>query len=70
MELLYRSLLQYDVKTEKIVSDIASCDISNLRNVQCILEPNVKWSNGDFITVDDIYSTYNILQNSDINPII
>jgi ABC-type transport system substrate-binding protein len=70
MELLYRSLLQYNVKTQKIESDIASCDLSNLRTVQCILEPNVKWSNGEFITVDDIYATYNLLQNSDINPII
>lgn len=70
VNILYRSLLKYDVNENKIVSDITSCDISNLLYIECYLEDNIKWNNWESITSEDIISTYKILQNTDINPII
>lgn len=67
---IYRSLLKYDVNEEKIISDIASCDISNLSYIECYLIDNIKWSNGEKITTKDIIATYKILQNTDINPVM
>ena len=31
---------------------------------------DIKWSNGEEITRDDVVSTYKILQNTEINPLI
>lgn len=70
IQLVYRSLLKYDIKEEKIISDIASCDISNLSYIECYPEDNIKWSNWEKITSDDIINTYKILKNTDINPIM
>ena len=68
--LLYRSLLTYNIEENKIESDIASCDINNLLYIECYLENNIKWSNWEDITVKDIVATFNILKNSDINPVM
>ena len=70
VNLLYRSILRYDISEDKIVSDIASCDISNLLYIECYLENNILWSNGKEISVEDIIATYKILQNTNTNPII
>ena len=70
VDLLYRSLLKYDISKDKIVSDIASCDISNLLYIECYLENNILWSDEKDITIEDIVATYKILQNTDTNPII
>ena len=70
ISLLYRSLMQYDIENQKIVWDIASCDVSNLANIDCILEPNIFWSNGEAITTQDVFKTYTLLQNSELNPVI
>lgn len=68
--LLYRSLLRYDVLEKKIKSDIATCDLSNLLTIKCYIKDDVKWSNGDSIKAKDIIATYKIYKNSDINPIM
>lgn len=68
--MLYRSLLKYDFENKKIVWDLANCDIKNLHNIKCYLEDWAKWSNWKDITTDDVISTYNIIKNSDINPLI
>lgn len=70
MELLYRSMHSYDNNNHKITSDIASCDTSNLKKIECFLQESIYWSNGEEITVDDVYATYSLLKESDINPII
>lgn len=70
ISILYRSLLTYDVDQEKIVSDIATCDISNLLYIECFLNDNVYWSDGSRITSRDIIATYEILKNSSVNPIV
>ncbi|PIE85539.1 hypothetical protein CSA08_01400 [Candidatus Gracilibacteria bacterium] len=71
ISLLYRSLMKYDIKEKKIISDIASCDINNLQKIECYLENNVYWSDGEEITIKDIVSTYNIFINKpDVNPIM
>jgi hypothetical protein len=70
ISILYRSLLKYDLKEKKIVSDLANCDISNLAYIECFLETNTYWSNNKPITVKDIGATYNILKTTNVNPII
>ncbi len=69
VNLLYRSLLKYDNEQNKIVSDLASCDISNLKNIECYLKDNIFWSNWDLITADDVLATYNLLQSTWVNKI-
>lgn len=70
MELLYRSLHTYDNNNQKITPDIARCDTSNLTKIECFMQESIFWSNGEEITVDDVYETYTLLKESDINPII
>ncbi len=69
VSLLYRSLLKYDPIQNKIVSDLASCDIDNLKQIECYLNNNIFWSNWEKITTDDIIATYNLLQNTWVNKI-
>lgn len=66
--ILYRSLLTYDIVNDKIDSDLASCDISNLAVIECYLESNIAWSNGEPIVADDIIATLNLIEQSNINP--
>lgn len=68
--MLYRSLLKYDFKNKKIIWDLANCDIKNLNKIECYLNKDIKWSNWKNITTDDVISTYNIIKNSDINPVM
>lgn len=65
--LLYRSLLKYDFEKNEIVWDLANCNIKNLIYIECYLKENLKWSNWENITTQDVIATYNILKNSDIN---
>lgn len=68
--LLYRSLLKFDLKENKIVWDLATCDINNMLNVECYLKDNIFWSNWEAITADDVIATYDILKTSWVNKIL
>jgi len=68
--ILYRSLLKYDISKKKIVWDITKCDISNLLQIECFLNDNIKWSNGENITQDDILKTFETLKADNLNPIM
>ena len=68
--LLYRSLLSYDIEEWKTSNDLASCDTSNLLYVECYLENNITWSNGEPITTQDIISTFNLFKKSEVNPVM
>lgn len=68
--LVYRSILKYDLQQQKIVWDIANCDISSLVNIECVINSNALWSNGEKIKADDIVSTYNLIKETKSNPII
>ncbi len=68
--LLYRSMLQYSTVSEDFEPDIASCNIDNLLYIECVLEDNLLWSNGEKITPDDIKATLNIISQTKVNPII
>ena len=70
LNLLYRSLLTYDIEEWKISSDLASCDVSNLLYVECYLENNISWSNWEPITTKDIIATYNLFKKSEVNPVM
>jgi hypothetical protein len=68
--ILYRSLLTYSTKTKNIEWDITNCDISNLASIECFLNDNVYWSDWTPITYEDIKTTYKILKENNVNPII
>lgn len=70
IDLLYRSLLKYDYNENKIVWDLANCDIKNISYVECYLKDNIKWSNGKPITANDVVATYNIIKNGNLNPVL
>ena len=38
LKLVYRSLLQYNPENGNFVKDLASCDIKNLKNIECFIE--------------------------------
>jgi hypothetical protein len=63
-------MLTYDINEDKVSADITSCDISNLSSIECYLQSDIKWSNGTNITIKDIIETYNLLKDSDINPVM
>ncbi len=65
--ILYRSLLKYDIWKKKIVGDLAKCNISNLLEIECFLEQNITWSNGEKISLDDVVKTYETLKQTNIN---
>lgn len=68
INLLYRSLLTYDIKNWTIVWDLAKCNINDLSYIECSIKDTAKWSNWKEITNNDVISTYNIIKNTDINP--
>jgi len=70
ISLLYRSLLKYDLNENNIVSDLASCDVSNLLNIECYLKDNIYWSNWEAITTEDVVATFKILQSTGVNKVI
>jgi hypothetical protein len=44
MSFLYRGLLTYNPEKQEVDSDLAKCDLSDLTEIKCILEDNIKWS--------------------------
>lgn len=70
IELLYRSLLKFDLEQQKIVWDIATCDISSLINIQCIINEWAKWSNWENITSEDVVSTYQLIRETSSNKVL
>lgn len=67
--LLYRSLLQYNQETKQFSSNLANCNIERLWNIECILEENIRWSDGKSITADDIIATYDIIRQTKVHPL-
>lgn len=68
--LLYRSMLEYSTKSEWFESDLVSCSLEDLLYIECILENNLRWSDGSPITTEDIKATFNIISKTKVNPII
>jgi len=68
--LLYRSMLQYSANSWSFESDLVSCNLDNLLYIECVLEPNLLWSDWSNITSEDIAGTLNIIRETRVNPII
>ncbi|MDD3645820.1 MAG: ABC transporter substrate-binding protein [Candidatus Gracilibacteria bacterium] len=68
--ILYRSLLTYNIKKQKIEGDLANCNINDLAKIECFLNENIKWSDGEAIKSEDIIATYDIIKNTNVNPIL
>lgn len=56
--LLFRSLIRYNPETEIYEWDLANCDISNLKHIECSLRNDAIWSDNTQITVEDIIKTF------------
>ena len=67
--LLFRSLLHYDQQTWKFESDLANCNLERINNIECVLEDNIRWSNWQSITADDVIATYDIIRQTWVNPL-
>jgi len=63
-------MLQYSTKTKNFETDLVSCNLENLLYIECILETNLKWSDGTDITTDDIKATLEIIKQTKVNPIL
>ncbi|MBB1564974.1 hypothetical protein HG430_002945 [Candidatus Gracilibacteria bacterium] len=70
IQLLYRSLLKYDIEKHQFVGDIAKCDISSMVNIECIINEDAKWSNGENITTEDLVATYQLIKETGSNKIL
>lgn len=70
ISLLYKSLLKYDLKENKIIWDLAKCDISSLVNIECYINEDAKWSNWEKVTAEDVYLTYQLIINTNSNIIL
>jgi len=68
--ILYRSLLIYNSKDEKIEWDISNCDISNLLKIECFINDGTTWSDWTKITPEDIILTYTKIKETNVNPIL
>ena len=68
--ILYRSLLTYDINEKKIVWDLVTCDIENTKKIECNLSWNIKWSSWENITTEDIVFTYETIKNHNTNPLL
>ncbi len=68
--ILYRSLLNYDINSKKIIWDLMTCSIENTKHIKCDLQANTKWSNWDNITSEDIVSTYETIKKYNTNPVL
>lgn len=67
--MLYRSLLKYKIDKKEIEWDIANCDIlTSSKIIECSINNNAIWSNWEKITFEDIFSTYKVLKETNINP--
>ena len=62
LRLTHRSLLKFNPENGNFIKDLASCDIKNLKNIECYIESGNIWSDGSAITIDDIYKTYTRLK--------
>lgn len=68
LRFLSRSLLRYDVETKQMEWDIANCNLGkDFSEIKCYIKNDNKWSDGTFITKDDIFATYQLLKETDIN---
>lgn len=68
--LLYRSMLQYSPSSNNLETDLVNCNLDNLLSIECTLQPNLVWSNGNKITSYDIKATLDIIRETRVNPII
>jgi ABC-type oligopeptide transport system substrate-binding subunit len=69
LQFLYRGMIRYNAISKKLEGDLASCDLSkNYATIQCTLRSDSLWSDGTHITRDDIFATYNLFKNTDVNP--
>lgn len=68
LRFLSRSLLRYDVETKQMEWDLANCNLGkDFSEIKCYVKNDNKWSDGTPITKDDIFATYLLFKETDIN---
>lgn len=57
LSMLFRGLIRYNTEQEIYEGDLANCDISDLKKIQCELREDGVWSDGSDMKVEDITAT-------------
>lgn len=70
INLLYRSILTYDIEKKIFVWDIAKCDISSMLNIECSINEDAKWSDWEKIKTEDILATYELIKRTQSNKVL
>ena len=67
---LFRWLMKYNPENGNFEADLASCELKDLKNIECFLEWGNSWSDGTDITTNDVYKTYQRLKDIESNETI
>lgn len=70
--LVFSGLLKYDPKFKGFIDDLANLKISeDKKDYLLTLKDDLKWHDGEPLTIDDVIFTYGIIQDADFqNPLI
>jgi ABC-type oligopeptide transport system substrate-binding subunit len=61
--------MEYNINEKKFVPSLASCNLDNLAFIKCNIEEGRKWSDGKDVTTKDFVKSFQILKDTDINPL-
>lgn len=69
--LVFSGLLKYDPKVKGFVDDLAFLKISeDQKEYFLTLKDNLKWQDGEFLTIDDILFTFNLIQDPEFQNLL
>ena len=64
---LYRGVLRYSVRDQKIAGDLMSCTLDTFPLVRCTMNKDALWSDGSAITISDVISSYDFFKKNTKN---
>lgn len=64
LRFLFRGVLRYNPETRKVEGDVAHCDVANLADVRCFMNPETFWNDGQPLTAHDVAATYDLYRAS------
>ncbi len=66
--LIYSGLMRYSPNEQKFIPDLAEkyTMSADQKNFQFTLRPNLRWSDGEALTADDVLYTFELIQNPEV----
>ena len=64
LRFLFRGVMRYDPASRKVQGDVANCDLADLADVRCFMNPDAAWNDGQKITAHDVTATYDVYRSS------